>query len=83
QGSFMPTSEGNYQFTYRVELKNDNNQWHWAGQYQENGYLKVEPASPAMLWTQGPSYVEVYSSRLCWKLYRRLSSRRTGTRCGS
>jgi protein-tyrosine phosphatase len=60
QGAFMPTSEGDYQFTYRVGLKNDNNQWQWAGQYQENGYLKVEPASPAMLWTQGPSYVEVF-----------------------
>ena len=59
KGSFTPTSEGNYQFTYRVGLKQQPGQWQWAGKFGENGYLKVEPPSPEMSWTQGPSYVEV------------------------
>lgn len=59
QGSFMPTSEGDYQFTYRIGLKNDDNQWQWVGRFNENGYLKIEPPSALMLWTQGPSCVEI------------------------
>lgn len=59
QGSFIPTSEGNYQFTYRVGLNNGNNHWQWAGEFQENGYLIVEPPSPLMNWTQGPSWIEI------------------------
>lgn len=59
QGSFTPTSEGNYQFTYRVGLNNDNNHWQWAGKFQENGSLIVEPSSPLMAWTKGSSYVEI------------------------
>ncbi len=58
QGSFMPTSEGNYQFTYRIGHK-DNNLWQWAGNFNENGYLNIEPPSPSMTWTQGPSYIEI------------------------
>lgn len=60
QGSFLPTSEGNYQFTYRVGLNNHVNQWQWAGKFWENGHLKIKPPSSAMTWTQGPSYVEVF-----------------------
>ena len=60
QGSFQPTSEGDYQFTYRVGLKQQPEQWQWAGNWGENGYLRVEPPSPEMNWTQGPSYVEVF-----------------------
>ncbi|MGV2827667.1 dual specificity protein phosphatase family protein [Myxosarcina sp. GI1(2024)] len=59
QGSFTPTSEGNYQFTYRVGLKQQPKQWHWVGDWQENGYLNVELPSPEMIWTQGASYVEI------------------------
>lgn len=59
QGSFMPTSEGDYQFTYRIGLNNHQNQWQWAGGFQENGYLNVKLPSPSMTWTQGPSCVEV------------------------
>lgn len=59
QGSFMPTSEGDYQFTYRVGLNHESNSWQWVGQFQENGYLRIEPPSPAMLWTKGPNYIEI------------------------
>ncbi len=57
QGGFMPTSEGFYEFTYRVGLE-DSDRWQWVGDFKQNGYLKVEPPSPLMKWTQGPSYVE-------------------------
>jgi dual specificity MAP kinase phosphatase len=60
QGSFMPTSEGDFQFTYRIGLNTIKNQWQWVGTFQNNGYLKIEPPSPAMAWTQGPSCVEVF-----------------------
>ena len=59
QGSFIPTSEGNYQFTYRVGLKQQPGQWQWAGKWRENGYLTVEAPSSQMIWTQGPSFVEI------------------------
>lgn len=59
QGSFTPTSEGNYQFTYRVGLKRQPEQWQWAGTWGENGYLSVRAASPQMTWTQGASYIQV------------------------
>ena len=58
QGSFSPTSKGDYQFTYRVGLK--QKPWQWAGYFGENGYLRVESPSPEINWTQGPSYVEVF-----------------------
>ncbi|MDJ0595966.1 MAG: dual specificity protein phosphatase [Pleurocapsa sp. MO_226.B13] len=61
-GSFTPTSQGNYQFTYRVRLKRQPEQWQWAGKYGENGYLSVLAPSPEMNWTQGASYVEVMPS---------------------
>ena len=59
KGSFIPTSEGNYQFTYRVGLKQQPEQWQWAGKFGGNGYLRVEAPSSQMIWTQGPSYVEI------------------------
>ena len=59
KGSFIPTSEGNYQFTYRVGLKQQSGQWQWAGKFGENGFLRVEAPSAQMIWTQGPSYVEI------------------------
>ena len=59
QGSFRPTSVGEYQFTYRIGLKPQPDFWQWAGGYQENGYLRVEPPSEEISWTQGPSYVEI------------------------
>ena len=59
KGSFTPTSEGDYQFTYRVGLKQQPGQWQWAGKWRENGYLSVEAPSSQMIWTQGPSYVEI------------------------
>lgn len=58
-GSFMPTSEGNYQFTYRMRLKQHPEPWIWAGRWGENGYLSVAAPSPDMNWTQRASYVEV------------------------
>ena len=61
-GSFTPTSKGNYQFTYRVRLKQKSRSWQWAGQYGENGYLSVLPPSPKMNWTQKASYVEIMPS---------------------
>ena len=57
-GSLMPTSEGNYQFTYRAGLKGKP-QWQWAGEWGENGDLSILAPSPEMNWTQGASYVEV------------------------
>lgn len=56
--SISPTSTGDFQFTYRVGLKENPQNWLWAGGFQENGNLKVEPPSDAMGWTQGASYVE-------------------------
>ena len=61
-GSFTPTSEGDYQFTYRVGLKRQPERWQWAGRWGENGYLSIKPPSPKMIWTQGASYVEVMPS---------------------
>lgn len=58
QGGFMPTSEGEYQFTYRIGLKDDDSKWRWVGNFQENGYLKIAPPAPEMIWTQGPNFVE-------------------------
>ena len=58
-GSFKPTSEGNYQFTYRVGLKRQPIKWQWAGEYGENGYLCVKAPSPEMIWTQQASYAKV------------------------
>ncbi|MDJ0743749.1 MAG: dual specificity protein phosphatase [Xenococcaceae cyanobacterium MO_167.B27] len=59
QGSLTPTSQGKYQFTYRVGLKRKPGQWLWAGQWGEKGSLNVEAPSPEMIWTQGASYVEI------------------------
>ncbi len=56
-GSIQPTSPGNYQFTYRAALQQQP--WQWAGKFQENVHLSVNPPSPQMNWTQGPSYVEI------------------------
>ncbi len=59
QGSFMPTGEGEYEFTYRVGLKNGDDRFCWAGELSENGHLKIEPPSLGMAWTQGPNLVEI------------------------
>jgi protein-tyrosine phosphatase len=59
-GSVMPTSPGDYQFTYRIRHQDYPQQWQWVGGFGENGQLKIEPPSPDMHWTQKPSYVEVY-----------------------
>ena len=60
EGGFRPTSEGLYHFTYRVGLNQDIPRWQWAGNFQENGRLQVEPPSPDAGWTQGANYVEVW-----------------------
>ncbi len=60
EGGFRPTSEGVYHFTYRVGLNEDISRWQWAGNFQENGRLLVEPPSPDARWTQGANYVEVW-----------------------
>ena len=60
EGGFRPTSEGVYYFTYRVGLNQDAPRWQWAGNFQENGRLQVEPPAPNALWTQGANYVEVW-----------------------
>ena len=60
EGGFRPTSEGSYQFTYRVGLNQNDPRWQWAGNFQENGRLQVEPPSPEALWTHGANYVEVW-----------------------
>ncbi|MGF1496649.1 MAG: dual specificity protein phosphatase family protein [Elainellaceae cyanobacterium] len=57
-GGFRPTSEGDYEFTYRVKLRGSS-QWQWAGWLDNNGRLQVRPPSPTASWTQGPSYVEI------------------------
>lgn len=58
-GSLMPTSVGNYQFTYRIGLKNDPESWQWLGDFQQNGCLNIEPPSESMNWTKGPNYIEI------------------------
>ena len=59
EGSFMPTSEGNYQFTYRVGLKQNPDEWQWAGAFGENGYLRVAPPSSDLDWTLGATCIKV------------------------
>lgn len=59
QGAFTPTSEGHYQFTYRVGLKQQPGQWQWAGKFGQNGCLSVEAPSSQMIWTLAPSFVEI------------------------
>jgi hypothetical protein len=58
--SILPTSEGQFEFTYRIGLSDRPERWQWAGHYRENGYLYVEPPSPNMLWTQGANFVEIF-----------------------
>lgn len=62
-GSFLPTAPGNFAYTVRIGLRNNQDQspafWQWAGAYQENGYLSVLPPSPQMDWTLGPQAVEI------------------------
>ncbi|MGK7948524.1 MAG: dual specificity protein phosphatase family protein [Xenococcaceae cyanobacterium] len=62
QGSFTPTSQGDYQFTYRVGVKRQPEQWQWAGKLGENGYLSIAAPSPEMIWTQGANHAEVMPS---------------------
>jgi protein-tyrosine phosphatase len=59
-GSVMPTSQGDYQFTYRIRHQDHPEQWQWVGGFQENGRLHIEPPSPDMHWTQKAHCVEVY-----------------------
>ncbi len=59
QGGFRPTNEGKYQLTYRVRLKQQPEQWQWAGNFEENVYLEVKPPSPELIWTQGACYTEI------------------------
>lgn len=59
-GSVMPTSPGEFQFTYRIGHKDQPQQWRWVGGFGENGQLQVDPPSPEMHWTQKPNYIEVY-----------------------
>lgn len=61
-GSFMPTSVGNYEFTYRVGEGLKETEWHWIGEFGDNGRVKVEPPSESMQWTQGASAVEVWEN---------------------
>lgn len=59
EGGFRPTSEGEYEFTYRATLHTGTQNWQWAGQYGQNGYLSIKLPSPNDHWAQGASYVEV------------------------
>ena len=54
-----PTSEGEYEFTYRATLHTGTQNWQWAGQYSQNGYLSIKLPAPNDRWAQGASYVEV------------------------
>ncbi|MDB9314751.1 dual specificity protein phosphatase [Spirulina sp. CS-785/01] len=58
-GSFMPTSVGDYEFTYRVRVRDDG-EWQWVGGLGDNGNLRVEPPSEERSWTQGASFAEVF-----------------------
>ncbi|WP_224410562.1 dual specificity protein phosphatase family protein [Oscillatoria salina] len=58
QGSFLPTSVGEYEFTYRIGLDEERDIWQWVGQFQENGCLKLAAPKPGMNWTTGASYIE-------------------------
>ena len=59
QGSFLPTSVGEYRFTYRAGLESEPEQWHWAEGVAEDGYLVVRHPSPDTEWAQGVSAVEI------------------------
>lgn len=60
EGGFRPTSEGEYEFTYRVGLEADSSQWRWPGEFSQNGRLSVKLPSPNDRWTQGANYIEVF-----------------------
>ncbi len=62
QGSMIPSSQGNYQFTYRVRVMEQSQDWHWAGNWEENGFLTVAAPCPEMIWTQGANHTEVMPS---------------------
>ena len=62
QGSMIPSSQGNYQFTYRVRVIEQSQDWHWAGNWEENGFLNVAAPCPDMIWTQGANHTEVMPS---------------------
>lgn len=60
----MLTSDGNYSFTFRVRIKPQmadrgessvDQNWFWAGGYEENGVISVRPPSNDS-WTKGPEY---------------------------
>jgi protein-tyrosine phosphatase len=61
-GSILPTSPGDYQFTYRVALKAKPEDWQWAGNFNENGFLQIKSPTNEMSWTQGANYVEFLPS---------------------
>jgi dual specificity MAP kinase phosphatase len=58
EGGMQTTSEGRFQYTFRVGLK-ESEDWQWLGGWQQNGQLEVLPPAPEMKWTQGPSLAEV------------------------
>jgi len=64
-GCIKPTAPGNFEFTYRVGLKESSlskNEWQWAGSYQQNGRLQVFTPNLSLKWTHGPNFVQLVSS---------------------
>ncbi|MGC9505549.1 dual specificity protein phosphatase family protein [Baaleninema sp.] len=59
EGGFFPTSQGKYEYTYRLRVEGENRPWQWLGHPQHNGTLHIKAPSEAMPWTQGPSCVAV------------------------
>ncbi|MGP1382827.1 MAG: dual specificity protein phosphatase family protein [Thainema sp.] len=62
QNDLRPTSDGLFEYTYRVRPKFQPDQWQWGGGFQQNGQLHIHLPAPGAQWTQGPSYAEILPS---------------------
>lgn len=59
EGAFFPTSQGEYEYTYRIGSHSQPDTWQWLSSPTGNGHLSVREPSDAMPWTKGPSCIRV------------------------
>lgn len=59
EGTFFPTSQGEYEYSYRIGCHDQPDVWQWLGSDADNGVLNVREPSDSMPWTLGPSCIRV------------------------